>query len=472
MNSSRSRAQTEPDGYLNADYPERPASSYDLSRDNQVDYVEPASECVEALANVLGLSLENANDQHLTWLIRDCLTSLGENGWICSVVTRGHTHDVIFKHQISGEKRSDHEIVSTYRALSERIRFEQGRLEARRSSPVYRIKELVIDRLRRVKHPREMSAPGAIENILGILGIDMFSECYLARIVREELDASYFAMSRAGGPEYLIVDDCFSVDQLETRIGIERMRIMKQCSSSRLLFCVNCRNNMADGACATCGDCLCATCHGTLHSSGNRKNHLFVFLDQTVCSECSNRGADIRCSDCSDLFCRGCFGATHARGKHLKHCIQLAVPVFCLNCEISEAAVICLDCFDALCSSCASSLHRNGSRKSHMLYGIRSFAFPTKLFSCNIDSVMKVMDKVLVPPQRSPWLLFFDPQTGPYWYNFLTRQHVQRTMEDMGEKPADDTALLQKSEAAALERAMQRASFEIPNNFHLKLLST
>ena len=471
MDSSRSRAQTEPDVFPTTGVSVRRNSSYDPGRSTGHECIEPSPESVGALASLLGLSLDKTENQNLSWIVRDCLLTLADNGWSSLVVARADSRDLIFQHKISGEKRSGHDIVSIYSAFAQRVRFEQTRLDTLRANPRFRIRELVLDRLRRAQHPRNMATPRTIESILNILGIDIFSEFFLAKIVREELDCAYFSMKQAGGPEYVTEDSCFSVEQLETRIAIERMRFVKQTTQVKLLFCVNCRKNLSDGACATCGDCLCAYCHGELHSKGNRRDHLFVFLDQTVCSQCTVRGADIRCADCADLFCRDCLVSTHQKGKHTKHCIQIAVPIFCLNCEISEAGVMCLECCDALCISCAMRLHNTGSRKQHNLYGIQSYAYPNKLFASNVDAIMRVLDKVLVPPKRSPWMLFFDSKTGPYWYSFLSHKTVPTTMESMDLQPEHDVEIYRKSESLALEKAKQRASFDIPPHFQLKLLN-
>jgi hypothetical protein len=469
MNTSRSNAQSEPEPVSVVNTYGSPVSA----REDVVFFTEkaegPSEEVAAAVGKLIEVTFSHPVDENLDWIIRDCLITLHEHGWGCSLLERGEEKDVVLVNLSSGEKRSDHEILLAYRELVRRIRFESSKLANLRRDSSYQIREIILDRLRKVRDPRYVSRPSTIEGILKLLRIDIVCETFLVQIVKEEVDASFFQMIQAEGPEYVTVDTCFSVEQLMTRIALERMRNFKRISPSGLLFCVECKYRLADGSCAECGDCLCASCHSRLHAKGNRRNHLFVLLEQVVCANCAVKSADIRCNDCGDLFCRSCFTSTHDKGKHLKHCVQLAVPVFCLNCELEEARIICLECFDALCLKCSNRIHRSGMRQEHALFGIQRIAYPKKLFASNIGDIVKILDRILTTPSRGNWYLFFDENSGPFWYNFVTRKTVPTTIEDMNLRPEESPEEQGAFEQARIAKAKQHACFETPSDFSYKL---
>ena len=461
MNSARSRAQTEPDVCNTIEVEERPISAHEF-RQYQREVPAPPPEAISALSSHLGIPMNQRENDALDWIVRDCLITLRENGWDLELATTGKDADLIFTHLVTGEKRSELDVAVSFRELSRQILFEQRTLEEKRLDPDFRIREIVNDRLRRVRDPRNVNNPSIIETILQLLKIQASVETHLAHIVREELSSAYFRMVSLGGPEFINQETCISVETLRTRVAIERMRHLIKMSKSRLLFCVECQNSLADGSCASCGDCLCGSCFNKLHSKGQRRDHSFVFLDQAVCSECDSRAAELRCTDCGDLMCPTCLEQTHQRGRRVKHCIQLALPVFCLNCEINEARVICLDCHDALCLSCSDRQHRRGAQTDHILYGIKSYAYPNKLFASNCTAILRVLDKIIRPPTRSDWQMFFDDQMGPYWYNFATQQRVSGSLNDIGHPPSDEHP------SAMDHKVSERAIFEVPDPIRIK----
>ena len=463
MNSARSKAQTEPEATTTREEDLRPVSSHEVIREDKEQRIPPP-EAIEALAKHLDIPLTEGKKIDLDWVVRDCMISLREDGWDLDTKESCGVRDLVLKHQVSGELRCEHQIAFTYRELAKQVFFENEQLEQSRLDAEFRVRELVLDRLRRIRNPLHVSEPRIIERILGLLHVESSSEWYLIQTVKEELEAAFFQMKSLGGPEFLNCDNCISVLHLRTRIAIERTRFIQQISHSKLLFCVECNTRLADGSCASCGDCLCGSCFSRLHGKGSRQIHLFVFIDQGVCSECQVRGACIRCSDCGDLFCDECIRETHNQGKRVKHCIQLALPIFCLNCEISEARVLCLTCFDALCLACADRIHRRGARKNHLLYGIKSYAYPNKLFASNISDILRVLDKLYHSANRSSWYLFHDEQMGPYWYNFFTRQTISTSTED--ETPAEPDGCLEHTINTAKTRAIFQVRQQIQIEFN------
>ena len=461
MNSARSRANTEPDAKLKpSEPPSRPVSSFEFKRVwKEPEAADP--EVIKLLARFLNVPLDVSLD--IGWVVRDCHSHLLEEGWECKRIECIGGNDLVFQHIVSGEKRSEHDIAINYRRLAERILCEHRQLEMKRRNLKYQLQEIVYVRISRASDVRLVAAPEVVACILRLLKVDIMSEFFLARIVKEEMDAAYLKMSDKGGPGSVSVADCVDLQQLETRIGLERIRITRKFSPSGLIFCVECKQTMADGACSSCGDCLCACCHSRLHSRGKRQDHLFVFLEQCVCSECSNKSADIRCSDCGDLFCRHCFLETHKSSKRARHCVQLPVPSFCMNCDFNDAKVACLECLTILCLDCSYVMHPVGPRMHHTLYGIRSVVYRKKLFADNTDAVFKIIDKIMNPIIVSPWFRFFDNNMQMYWYNFLTKKIVVSI-----QRPKDLPEVVQAAEDLVRNRAMEHAVFDVPARIRIK----
>lgn len=459
VSSARSIANSEPTAVLERKIDSRPVSSYEVRRSiEEVESVDP--EIGVQLARKL--RIEGDCGVNLQWIVTDCLKSLKSAGWSCSPMVETYPPDLVFTHSSSGEKRSDHEIVDAHRELAVRIIFEHNQIESLRRNPHYRIRELAYQQMIRTRDSRSMVTPVLIDSIFDLLQIEVFSECYLTSIIAEELISAYIRMEDLGGISEVTIETCLDIDWLLTRIGMERARFLKQMSPSRLLFCVECKQCLADGICATCGDCLCACCHSALHRTGNRQDHLFVFIEQCVCSECEKTSADIRCSDCSDLFCRDCFKKTHEKAKRTKHCVQLAIPLQCINCYNAEAHVLCLDCLDVACVWCINRSHRRGPRSNHNLYGIRKGAFSRSLFASNVDAVTIILDKYLKPVPDIYWHLLYDDQLEPYWYNFYTKKLVRTTLKDLETRPETPIDLEDEIRQVTIKRAIQRAVFDVP----------
>ena len=471
MNSARSRANSEPEIHRLVPVESRPSSSYEFRKPDEEKEL-PSPIVIQALSEHLGISLDSSMNSQ--WIVRDCLLRLKEEGWTCAIVTHGTLQELMFHHVASAEKRSTHEIVELHRELASRIAHEYEQLVAKRRDPRYQIREHVYQQLVCQKDSRQVSSPSLIETVLSLLKVNVLNEYYLAQVVKEELDAAYFRMQDIGGPNAVTIDTCFDLNQLVTKLALERVQYVKRLSDSRLLFCVQCHHALADGICGSCGDCLCAPCHTSLHSHGNRLDHLFVFIEQVVCSECESRAADVRCTDCADMFCRSCFTATHQKGKRTKHCVRLPTSVFCFHCNFHEANVICLDCRDILCVRCSCRSHRGGARRNHDLFGIRKAAYLRKLFAGNVEPVMSIIDQYLTTAitQRSPWSLFYDERMEPYWYNFYSRQIRRTSMKDLRNQPEDDKVQDREMRELTDARAQQRAIFTVPPQIKVTFIHT
>ena len=462
MISARSRAESETIGFTPFAVESRPSSSYEYRKPLE-ESEKPGPEVVEALADYLKISL-HSDQANFHWIVKACLLALTEEGWKCEVSVDGQISVLLFSHLTTGEKRSVHETVEVHKELAKRIMYEHEDLVSKRLDPEYSIQELVYRRLLEVVDSRQMSNPTVIEDIMHLLKIDISSETYLARTVREEIEAAFFKMKDAGGPNFITVENCFNVKELLARISLDRITFMKSISDSKLLFCVECRQSLADGICATCGDCLCCCCHSRLHSKGSRQDHLFVVIEQCICAECEKHAADIRCGDCSELFCTSCFKETHNRGKRVKHCVQLPATVYCFNCDFKEASLICLECCDALCYSCSRTIHDFEPRSNHIFYGVRSVAYPRKLFAANIDLLSQVIDRCLTYKKRKNWLLMYDSESRPYWYCFYTRKIVKTNMKNLSNCPIDPPQLIEEITTVTTSKARERALFEVPSN--------
>lgn len=464
MLSSRSQAHSEPLLINQSKVESRPSSSHEYRKPIE-EAQKPSPLVVEALAESLGINLES--QLKFQWIVKNCLLQLAEQGWKCDVVLDGTVKVLFFVHLSTSEKRSVHEVVEMHRELTRRIVYEHEDLVSKRLDPIYQIQELVFERLLGVVDSRKMATPCLIERILVLLKVDILSESYLARTVKEEIDTAFFKTRDAGGPNFVNVESCFNVQELQARIAIDRIAYMKSISDSKLLFCVECQNALADGMCATCGDCLCACCHSRLHSKGSRKDHLFVFLEQCVCSECELRASDIRCVDCADLFCYECFKKTHKTGKRTKHCVQLPTSLNCFNCAFKEANLICLDCHEALCCSCSLRMHGFEPRRNHEFYGVRGIAYPRKLFANNIESLSVVIEKCLADKKPKNWLLMYDSDSEPFWYNFYTRETVKTTMKNTSSPPVDPPELVDEITKITSLKARERAILDVPSKFVL-----
>ena len=467
MNSARSRAKSEPEIHrLNA-AESRPVSSYEYrQKDAQVDDFSPL--VVQTLAIALGVDLNS--HASCDWIVRDCLIKLKEEGWMCSVICHGNVNELLVVNTVTAEKRSTHEIIEIHREFTERILFEQKMLETKRLDPLYRVKELVYNQLMGIKDSRQMTSPRLVEAILSLLKINVLHEFFLAKVLRQELDGAYFEMVDAGGPNKVSVETCIDLHKVLGAIANERLRYLRQISESHLLFCVECRHSLADGICASCGDCFCGPCHSRLHSKGTRLDHLFVFVEQAICSECRSKSADLRCTDCQDMFCKDCFKSVHARGKHTKHCIRLPFSTICFDCAVQEASVICFECEDIACLPCALRIHRGGARVFHQLYGLRKAGYRKKLFACNADAVLMIIDQFINTSveHASPWELFYDERTEPFWYNFFTREVIKTSMSAIFKQPDMHADQARELRTITEIRAKQRATFDVPEAIGIK----
>ena len=206
---------------------------------------------------------------------------------------------------------------------------------------------------------------------------------------------------------------------------------------------------LADGICASCGDCQCSACFEATHKSGNRSNHFFVRRDQAVCSECLVKGAEIKCTDCLDFFCAECFEKLHRLGKTVKHGVILATSAICAQCDNRHAAMVCMQCQDVLCRECSGSMHQRGARARHDLFSLRKAAYSQTLFAGNFNQVLKIKNRNMTAAlPETLWYLFYDEALQPFWFNFGTSEIIKTTMRDLQTRPPEEISDRAKKFAA------------------------
>ena len=149
ITSARSIAKSEPLATVSPDIDSRPVSSYEVRRSpDEVQLGDP--DVLQQLSRKLGIVGDHG--VNLQWIVSDCLKSLNAAGWSCTSLAETVPPDLMFTHSLSGEKRSDHEIVDAHRELGVRVLFEHNEIQRMRRDPFYCIRDcLILDQQKLLK---------------------------------------------------------------------------------------------------------------------------------------------------------------------------------------------------------------------------------------------------------------------------------------------------------------------------------
>ncbi|KAF4734785.1 hypothetical protein FOZ63_018939 [Perkinsus olseni] len=469
----RARTHSDPELPQLLPVPARPHSSYE-PKVAPKSYTQFEPDVIEAMSVALGIDVESQTQFH--WIVRDCLLALRDNGWLCTVSRPSPSvADLTYTNALSQEAKSYHPVVEEHRLLAERLMLEWKELEQKRKDRLYLIKELVYHQISGIKDVRKVSNPKVMERLLEYLGIDVLTESYLIRRVKQVLEGAYFTVKHLGGLHHVTVDTVVDVHALIVQLALERAAFMKKVSPSGLLYCIECETALGDVICGSCHDVFCNACMVAVHSTGHRLDHPAVLIEQCVCSECEVKSAAVRCVECADLYCSDCFHNTHKSGKRSRHCVRLPMTTFCFECDSNEASYICMQCEDVLCTECAARIHRKGARQNHTIFSLRKAAYSKKLFANNIDSLTMIIERnISLSQPLSPWMLFYDEALNPYWYNFRSRESVRCLANDVLHPPDDsdeDGAGVDLLDTRAAKRCAKGAVFYVPPPMHIKFAS-
>ncbi|EER17596.1 hypothetical protein Pmar_PMAR023512 [Perkinsus marinus ATCC 50983] len=233
LTGSRTRSLSDPDLPQLLPVPSRPHSSYEPKVVPE-SYTQFEPDLVEAMTAALGIDAES--QQQFLWLVRDCLLALKDSGWTCAISKpRADVTDLTYTNVVSQETKSSHSIVEDHRLLAERLMLESAELEQKRKDRLYLIKELVYNHISGVKDVRKAATPKIMERLLEYLGIDVHTESFLIRRVRQMLEGVYFTVKHLGGLHHISVDTIVDVHALIVQLALERAEFMKKVSPSGLL---------------------------------------------------------------------------------------------------------------------------------------------------------------------------------------------------------------------------------------------
>lgn len=368
------------------------------------------------------LGIDCVNEPEYLWIAEQCARAdLPSRDWRELTNEDGET---MYYHLKTKKLQKMHPLLEQYAGLY--LKQASYAKSSSRTNPAdlelnsTRLSSLITEILNRVTSHLPPMTPDIVEKVALLLEVDTRSEVFLARVIKQTLEA-YVDKQFNLGTILQDLEKPFEVFRkmraLQTKVDVIR-------KPDTITMCQECEEKSACVRCHQCRDFFCQDCFNATHATGKRRGHIINDVEQLVCAACDHMVATSQCIQCGIFYCDQCFVTTHASRPELhNHLKRIINGLVCLECEHYNASVLCEDCVDLFCTECFIKLHRKGKRRQHVHLTLDNTGQVYRGgFLVPPEEAQVLTDRARSTAESGPYVPFKDDNLNTYWYNFATKQ--------------------------------------------------
>jgi len=403
----------------------RPSSNPVASAENRAAGAqpEPLSQTVqrpEALkrpevvmaAEQMGLDL--VSDNVLLWLAESAADAALPEGWVTFGDDEGHP---VYYHEKKRLVTRQHPTRARYKSFALRLRGLYQRMsetQALHGAAKIRAHLAVVlnEALNRCNRELPPVTPELLERAALLLGVDTSSEFALSTKVKTAIDwfvEEQYDISLATGVKA-------DIDAFIAHLRYEQIQDMMS-QPDGIIMCSELDGLPAAVKCEECMDFFSMEGFARCHSSGKRRQHRPLKVEQCACSVFPQESAT--CEANGQFFSDRGYREAMKRNPSLglKHCRFLG-GISCSEYPDKKAEVLCEDCCDFFCIEAFWERHGHGHRQQHVQLAIDAenhlWRMGQKLPQ---EEASRILHRARRAREGGPWLAFRDDQLTTYWYH-------------------------------------------------------
>ncbi|CAE7545900.1 Ppm1l [Symbiodinium microadriaticum] len=363
-------------------------------------------------AEQIGLDLEK--DEVLLWLAESAAVAALPEAWVTFGDDEGHP---VYYHEKKKLVTRQHPAHARYKSFANRLRGlyqKMSETQALHGAGKIRAHLAVVlnEALNRCNRELPPVTPELLERAALLLGVDTSSEFALSTKVKMAMDwfvEEQYDISLATGVKA-------DIDAFVAHLRHEQIQDMMS-QPDGIIMCSELDGLPATVKCEECMDFFSMEGFARCHSSGKRRQHRPLKVEQCACSVFPQESAT--CEANGQFFSDRGYREAMKRNPSLglKHC-RFLEGIACSEYPDKRAEVLCKDCCDFFCIEAFWERHGHGHRQQHVQLAIDAenhlWRMGQKLPH---EEASRILHRARRAREGGPWLAFRDDQLTSYWYH-------------------------------------------------------
>jgi len=381
------------------------------------------AELIVGIADLIGMDV--INEPQYLWIAEEASRCPLPENW--KELENEEDGQTLYYNVADRKLQKEHPLINRYKQVYHKARSYTKQIVDGDAGNVFvksdvKLNAITAEVMGRASQGLPPATPQNIEGLTQLLGVDAKKEFFMARCVKQTLEAY---VEKKFDLSTFLMDLQEPVDFLrQIRRKQNQVDVIRRPTS--IVMCQECDKKAAVVKCEQCKDYFCQDCFNSTHATGKRRAHITSDVEQLVCAAYEDRVATCQCVQCGLFYSDEGFLYVHAFDasrpdlrNHLKRVINGLV---CLECEHYNASVLCEDCVDLFCTECFIKLHRKGKRRQHVHLTIDNTG---QIFRGGFlvppEEAQVLTDRARSTIETGPWMPFRDDDLKVFWYHLIDK---------------------------------------------------